>query len=245
MATCGLKSGTCHVIQRLVMTSRLYDSSPYCTTTIPLETIRKRIKKGPSILATLFQTCNSPSAVLASLQQQVKGMKSDIPLDDSVTARTDSDSSETKGLIKETWRTFTVGLSLYQTMNVLHVSSSTHGPLKRVLAWYANLPEIRSHVYFAGILSCETDLPGVSVLFIVRVLTHNLFLSTGDHSSAHLSMLLDRRWALMITTCSTHRVEPGSVVVAIIYSFSRPTKVLVGDAHTQAVALVLGSPNHR
>ncbi|KAF8484043.1 hypothetical protein DFH94DRAFT_726149 [Russula ochroleuca] len=136
-------------------------------------------------------------------------MKSDIPLDDSVTARTDSDSSETKGLIKETWRTFTVGLSLYQTMNVLHVSSSTHGPLKRVLAWYANLPEIRSHVYFAGILSCETDLPGVSVLFIVRVLTHNLFLSTGDHSSAHLSMLLDRRWALMITTCSTHRVEPG------------------------------------
>jgi hypothetical protein len=30
-----------------------------------------------------------------------------------------------------------------------------------------NLPEIRAHIYLAGILTCESDLPGVGVLLIV------------------------------------------------------------------------------
>jgi hypothetical protein len=46
------------------------------------------------------------------------------------------------GSIEETWRTFTVGLSLYSIMNVLQAFSTTLGPLQKVLAWYANLPEI-------------------------------------------------------------------------------------------------------
>ena len=39
-----------------------------------------------------------------------------------------------------------------------------------------------------------------------------------------------------------HRVESGPVVVAIIYSRPRPSKVLVVVVHTQAIALALGTP---
>jgi hypothetical protein len=70
-------------------------------------------------------------------------------------------------------RTFTVGLSRLIQLWMLFVPSLR--PLESVFVWYANLPEIRTDIYLAGIIF-------------------------GQYSSAHLSMPLERRSTSLIIT---------------------------------------------